>query len=99
MQKEIGVMHQNIVKECGKCCNKKSSKRFCFSNWKTASVRNFVELAFRELNIEIIWEGSGINEVGVNKKTGKIVIKIDKNYYRPTEVNILQGDFSKAKNY
>ena len=44
----------------------------------------------------IKWKGSGVNEVGIDTKTNKIVIKIDKNYYRPTEVNKLQGDFSKA---
>ena len=63
---------------------------------KVASVREFVELAFRELNIVIRWEGSGLNEIGVDEKTNKTLIKIDKNYYRPAEVNMLQGDFSKA---
>ena len=45
----------------------------------------------------IKWEGSGIDEVGVDEKTGRTLIKIDKNYYRPTEVKMLQGDFSKAE--
>ena len=69
---------------------------FVLATGKVASVREFVELAFRELNIVIRWEGSGLNEIGVDEKTNKTLIKIDKNYYRPAEVNMLQGDFSKA---
>tara|TARA_Y100001980_G_C14543700_1_gene322542 strand:- start:1109 stop:2152 length:1044 start_codon:yes stop_codon:yes gene_type:complete len=70
---------------------------FVLATGKTASVRKFVELAFKELNIIIRWEGSGIDEIGVDEKTNKTLIKIDKNYYRPTEVDILQGDSSKAE--
>ena len=80
-----------------KMLQQKDPKDFVLATGKTSSVRNFVELAFSELNIKIIWKGSGFNEVGINKKTGKILIKIDRNYYRPTEVNILQGDASNAK--
>ena len=70
---------------------------FVLATGVTTSVRKFVELAFRELNIVIKWEGSGIDEIGVDEKTGKTLIKIDENYYRPTEVKMLQGDFSKAE--
>ena len=70
---------------------------FVLATGKTTSVRKFVELAFKELNIDIIWEGKGINEVGKNKKTGKVLVKIDKKYFRPAEVNELQGDYSKAR--
>ena len=80
-----------------KMLQQKAPKDFVLATGKTSSVRNFVELAFKELNIEIIWEGFGINEVGINKKTGKTLIKIDRNYYRPTEVSVLQGDASNAK--
>ena len=80
-----------------KMLQQKKPKDFVLATGKTSSVREFVELAFNEVNIEIIWEGFGFDEVGINKKTGKILIKIDRNYYRPTEVNVLQGDASKAK--
>ena len=75
----------------------RNTSRFCTCNWKTSSVRKFVELAFKEVGIEIEWAGSGINEVGINRNNKKVVIKINKNYYRPTDVNILKGDFSRAK--
>ena len=51
-----------------------------------------------ELNINIIWEGEDLNEVAINKDTGKVIIKINPKYYRPTEVDLLIGDPTKAKN-
>ncbi len=74
----------------------KEPQDFVLATGKSSSVRKFVELTFEELDIEIIWEGYGIDEVGRNKKTNKIIIKIDKDYYRPTEINQLKGDSSKA---
>ena len=64
---------------------------------ETHSVREFVELAFGEVGIEIEWEGEGVDEVGVNKGTGDVLIEVDPRYYRPTEVDILIGDPRKAK--
>jgi GDPmannose 4,6-dehydratase len=70
---------------------------FVIATGKTHSVREFVELAFREVGIEIEWSGEGINEVGIDKKTREILIEIDPRYYRPTEVEFLLGDPTKAK--
>ncbi|XP_067928615.1 GDP-mannose 4,6 dehydratase-like [Watersipora subatra] len=70
---------------------------FVISTGETTSVRKFVELAFAEVGIEIEWEGEGPNEVGRNKANGKIVVKINPKFYRPTEVDLLLGDCSKAK--
>lgn len=61
------------------------------------SVREFVELAFAEAGIEIVWQGSGLDEKGVDTVTGKILIEIDPRYFRPTEVDRLQGDSTKAR--
>lgn len=61
------------------------------------SVRDFVEVAFKYYNKEIIWEGEGLNEVGKEKDTGIIRIKINEIYFRPVEVPYLQADYSKAK--
>ncbi len=61
------------------------------------SVREFVELAFKYVNIDIVWRGSGIHEEGYDKKTGRVYVKIDPTYFRPSEVNVLIGDSSKAK--
>lgn len=64
---------------------------------ETHSVREFVEVAFKELGLEIAWEGEKEAEVGLNRATGKPLIKIDPVYYRPTEVDILMGNPAKAK--
>lgn len=61
------------------------------------SVREFCELAFNEVGIEIIWEGKEENEKGICKATGKIIIEVDSNYYRPAEVETLLGNPAKAK--
>ena len=61
------------------------------------TIREFVELTFRELDIEIDWQGIEEKEVGIDSKTGKRIIGIDKKYYRPTEVEQLLGDATKAK--
>jgi GDPmannose 4,6-dehydratase len=65
----------------------------------TTSVREFITLAFREAGIHLRWEGAGINEKGIDIKTGNIHIEIDPKYFRPTEVDILIGDPSKAASY
>lgn len=61
------------------------------------TVREFVTLAFQELDISIEWTGKGLTEKGVDSKTGKILVEVSPNYFRPTEVDILLGDASKAK--
>lgn len=60
------------------------------------SVRDFVEKAFNVVGVEIIWEGIGIKEVGIDKKTNKVLVKIDPRYYRPSEVEFLWGNPTKA---
>ncbi|MGC8803154.1 MAG: GDP-mannose 4,6-dehydratase [Bacteroidales bacterium] len=70
---------------------------FVLATNETHSVREFAELAFKELGIEIEWKGTGVDEVGLCSKTGKTIIKIDPAYFRPTEVDLLVGDYSKAK--
>ena len=70
---------------------------YVLATGKTSTIREFCELAFKELNIEIKWKGSGANEVGTDRLSGKEIIAIDSNYYRPTEVDLLVGDATKAK--
>ena len=60
------------------------------------SVREFVEKAFQEVGTTIFWEGSGVDEIGRDQETGKTLVQIDPRYFRPTEVDFLQGDASKA---
>lgn len=61
------------------------------------SVREFVEAAFKEVGIHIKWKGKGISEKGIDSDTGRVVIEVDKRYFRPTEVDSLIGDPTKAK--
>ena len=63
----------------------------------TTSVRGFVNMACKEVGIDIKWEGENENEKGIDVRTGKTLIEVDPNYYRPTEVDLLIGDASKAK--
>lgn len=64
---------------------------------ETHSVREFVECAFAEVGIDIEWQGSGVNEVGINKATNEVLIEVNPNYFRPAEVELLWGDSSKAE--
>jgi len=70
---------------------------FVIATGETHTVREFIELAFKEIGKNIEWKGKDENEVGKDSETGKVLIEIDKNYFRPTEVDLLIGDPSKAK--
>jgi len=61
------------------------------------SVREFIEEACRLIDIDLVWEGTGVNETGINRKTGAKIIQVNQMYFRPAEVDVLQGDYSKAK--
>ena len=61
------------------------------------TVKEFVEKAFKVVNIDIIWKGSGLDEVGISSSDNKEIIKVSKKYFRPAEVEELVGDYSKAK--
>ncbi len=64
---------------------------------ETHTVKDFVNLAAKYLDIDLIWQGQGLDEKGIDQKSGQIIVGIDKNYFRPSEVNVLIGDYSKAK--
>lgn len=70
---------------------------FVLATGRTESVRNFVEMAAKHAGMEIEWQGKGLEETGVHKKTGKIIIRINPQYYRPAEVELLIGNPAKAK--
>lgn len=70
---------------------------FILATGETHTVREFVEAAGRNLDFEIVWQGKGVDEKGIDQKTGKIIVEIDKKYFRPAEVDLLIGDASKAK--
>jgi len=64
---------------------------------ETHSVRTFVERAFREIGIDIEWKGQGIQEQGIDTSNGRALVEVDPRYFRPTEVELLVGDATKAK--
>ena len=64
---------------------------------ETHTVREFVELAFAELGYEIEWQGIGVDEKGIDKNTGKVLVEVDPRYFRPAEVELLWGDSTKAR--
>lgn len=70
---------------------------YVIATGETHSVREFLEHAGRLLGYEIQWQGNGLEEKGIDMKTGKVLVEIDPYYYRPTEVDLLLGDPSKAK--
>ncbi len=70
---------------------------YVIATGETHSVREFTELAFREANIDIEWEGEGVNEIGRDADSGKVLVEVDPMFYRPTEVDLLIGDPSKAR--
>jgi GDPmannose 4,6-dehydratase len=70
---------------------------FVLATGEQHSVREFVECSFKELDIHIDWQGEGENEIGVDQVTGKTIVGINPKYYRPTEVETLLGDATKAK--
>lgn len=70
---------------------------FVLATGVTTTIRKFCEMTFKELGIEIEWQGKGVDEKGIDKATGKTIIAIDPRYFRPAEVEVLLGDPSKAK--
>ena len=72
------------------------SDDYVLATGETNSVRRFVELAFAVVGRQIQWHGSGVEEKGIDSKTGNVVVEIDPKYFRPTEVDLLIGDPSKA---
>jgi GDPmannose 4,6-dehydratase len=70
---------------------------YVLATGETHSVREFVELAFAQVNRRIDWVGTGVDEKGVERGTGRVLVHIDPEYFRPTEVDILVGDATKAR--
>ncbi len=70
---------------------------YVLSTGETHSVREFVELAFSQVNRQIVWSGHSIEETGRERRTGNVLVRIDPAYFRPTEVDLLIGDPRKAR--
>ena len=70
---------------------------FVIATGEMHTVREFCELAFKEVGIDIRWEGQGVNEKGIDVQTNRVLIEVDPKYFRPCEVDQLLGDPTKAK--
>lgn len=70
---------------------------FVIATGETHTVREFTTLAFKEVGIDLEWQGKGVDEKGIDKNTGRILVEVDPKYFRPTEVELLLGDPKKAK--
>jgi GDPmannose 4,6-dehydratase len=88
---------RDYVEGMWKILQHKKPDDFVLATGKSYSVRDFVEASFKCVNIEINWKGKGLNEIGFDKNSGRVLVRIDKNYFRPNEVNHLRGNPSKAR--
>ena len=70
---------------------------FVLATGVTTTIRDFCNMAFKELGVELVWEGKGVDEKGIDAKTGKVLIEVDPRYFRPAEVDLLLGDSTKAR--
>ncbi len=75
----------------------KTPDDFVLATGETHSIREFAEEAAKTFDFEIVWQGKGLKEKGIDKKTKKVLIEIDPAYFRPAEVDVLLGDYAKAK--
>ncbi|MDP4952864.1 MAG: GDP-mannose 4,6-dehydratase, partial [Flavobacteriales bacterium] len=69
---------------------------FVLATGETHSIRTFVDMAFNHVGIDVEWKGEGVDEKGINKANGDVLVEVDPRYFRPTEVELLVGDPSKA---
>ena len=88
---------EDYVKAMWLILQQEKPEDFVIATGETHSVREFATLAFKEAGIDIEWQGEGVNEKGIDSKTGKVIVEIDPRYFRPTEVELLLGDPSKAE--
>ena len=86
----------DYVEAMWKMLQNKTPKDYVIATGKNNSVKNFIDTATNVLNLKTKWVGKGLNEKLINLKDKKIIVEIDKKYFRPTEVETLKGDFSKA---
>ncbi len=88
---------QDYVKAMWLMMQQDEARDYVIATGETHTVRKFVELAFAETDVAIEWRGTGVDEQGIDSKTGRILVKVDKKYFRPAEVELLLGDPTKAE--
>lgn len=107
LQKVLELGNLNAMRDWGyakdyvegiyKIMQYKTAEDFVIATGETYSVRDFADRVAKQLGMDLVWKGKGINEKGINRKTGKTIIKIDPVHFRPSEVEYLRGDSSRAR--
>lgn len=87
----------DFVEGMWRMLQQKLPEDYVLATGKTTTVRRFVELAFHEVGIEIQWRGKGVEEQGIDKKSGRVLVEVSPAFFRPAEVDVLLGDASKAR--
>lgn len=87
----------DYVKAMWLILQQKEPEDYVIATGKTRTIREFVEVAFKEVGINIEWEGEGLNEIGKDSHSGRILVDVNPDYYRPAEVDLLIGNPTKAK--
>lgn len=88
---------KDYVEGMWRILQQEEAKDYVLATGVTTTIRDFCKMAFAELGIDIEFKGEGVDEVGIDKATGKVLIEVDPRYFRPTEVDLLLGDSSKAR--
>jgi len=88
---------KDYVETMWKMLQKSKPSDYVIATGVSRTVKQFVEEAFRNIDIKIGWKGKGLKEIGFNKKDKKVIVKVDPGYFRPTDINELRGDPKKAK--
>lgn len=88
---------KDFVEGMWRILQKEKSDDYVLATGETTPVRKFVELAFREVDIQIQWEGKGLHEKGRDAASGKVIVEVSPQFFRPSEVDLLIGDASKAR--
>ncbi len=87
----------DYVKAMRAMLSQDSPDDFVIATGRSATVREFASMAFLCAGIELSWQGSGVDEVGIDSKSGKKIVRVSERYYRPSEVDVLIGDSTKAE--
>jgi len=88
---------KDFVKAMWLILQQEKPEDYVIATGETHSVREFIEVCCKELGIALEWKGTGIDEIGIDKTTGKTIMKVNPRFFRPTEVELLLGDPTKAK--
>jgi len=88
---------RDYVEGMWRILQQETSDDYVLATGECHTVREFVELAFAEIGRDVVWRGTDVEEVGIDKASNEILVEIDPRYFRPTEVELLQGDPTKAR--